>query len=266
VRRQRGFALLVTLWSLGVLSLLTTTLVAHGRGELRLAANLRGAAVAEAAADGAVQEAIFRLVAGQWSPNAAPPAQQIGAATVALQIDNEAGKINPNDVPQPLMVALLRAIGLAAEQSVALAAAIEDFRSNIPVALPHGAKAPAYRAAGLPYGPSGQPYRRLAELRQVLGMTPEIFAALAPHLSVWNPAGIDRSVADPLVAEAYANAGPNGGFEQPRQPDTQGQTLRITARARVEGGGQASRSAVVYIFGPPQNGETPPPYRALEWE
>lgn len=262
----RGFALVITVWSLGLLSLLTTTIVAHGRADLRLAANLRGAAVAEAAADGAAREAIFRLVAGQWAPGQALPVLRVGAAAVTLRIDNEAGKINPNDCPQPLMVGLLRAIGLPAEQAVALAAAIEDFRSPMPAPLPHGAKAPAYRAAGLPYGPSGVPYRRLAELRQVLGMTPDIYAALAPHLSVWNDGGIDRALADPAVAEAFATAGPNGGYATPRALDTRGLTARITAQAAVPGGGRFSRSAVVYVIGAPQGGETPPPYRVLDWD
>lgn len=60
--RDRGFALLIVLWAVVLLALLATRLMAAGRTELQLSANLRGAAEAEAAADGAVQEAMFHLL------------------------------------------------------------------------------------------------------------------------------------------------------------------------------------------------------------
>src|SRR5277367_4288128 len=71
---QRGFALLIVLWTLVLLVLLVTQLTAAGRTETRIAANLRSGAAAEAAAEGAVYEALFHLLdssAGHWNVDGA---------------------------------------------------------------------------------------------------------------------------------------------------------------------------------------------------
>src|SRR5438128_573318 len=60
-RRSRGFALLIVLWVLVLIGVLVTQLTAAGRTELRIAHNLYANAAAEAAADGAINQAVFML-------------------------------------------------------------------------------------------------------------------------------------------------------------------------------------------------------------
>jgi general secretion pathway protein K len=62
VNRQGGFALLIVLWTMVLLALLVAQFTTTGRNEVQVAANLRANAVTEAAADGALFEAIMRLV------------------------------------------------------------------------------------------------------------------------------------------------------------------------------------------------------------
>jgi len=57
--REDGFALLIVLWALGLLALLVSSLAAAGRSDLSFAGNTRDSAIVEAAADGAVQQAMF---------------------------------------------------------------------------------------------------------------------------------------------------------------------------------------------------------------
>src|SRR5215831_8873131 len=67
--RQRGFALLIVLWSMALLALIGTRITAAGRAGAQLATNLRASAIAEAAADGAVFEALFHFMDssdGHW--------------------------------------------------------------------------------------------------------------------------------------------------------------------------------------------------------
>ena len=69
---QRGFALLIVLWTLVLLSLILAQLLSAGRSEAQLATKLRDAAVAEAVADGAVQDTLFHLMAQgaqAWPPH-----------------------------------------------------------------------------------------------------------------------------------------------------------------------------------------------------
>ena len=60
--RQRGFALLIVLWTVAFLALLGTQIVAAGRSDTQLADNLRQEAVLEAAAVGAIQDVTFLIL------------------------------------------------------------------------------------------------------------------------------------------------------------------------------------------------------------
>ena|SRR5262249_24006792 len=59
--RNRGFALLIVLWTLVLIAFVIAHVTATARSELRIAGNLKANAVAQAAADGAIYEAIFNL-------------------------------------------------------------------------------------------------------------------------------------------------------------------------------------------------------------
>src|SRR5271167_4295670 len=62
--RSGGFALLVVLWSLGLLALLGVLLTSTARVEMGVAVAARDHAAAEAAADGAIRQAVFMLLGG----------------------------------------------------------------------------------------------------------------------------------------------------------------------------------------------------------
>src|SRR5260370_31969919 len=75
-RGRAGFALLIVLWTLAIISLIALHLGVTGRGEVRLAGNLLSNAQAAAAADGGVYRAIFALsepVPGRRLPTDGPP-------------------------------------------------------------------------------------------------------------------------------------------------------------------------------------------------
>ncbi|WP_158923801.1 type II secretion system protein GspK [Acidisphaera sp. S103] len=264
-RAEDGFALLIVLWTLVLLTLLVSGLTASGRGEVKLAENLRDAAVAEAAADGAAQEAIFRLAAGQWAPTAVLHDMRFGNAVVTVRVQDEADLINPNNASVALLAALLRQVGAAAPVAQILATEIAQYHSR------GGADSSAYIAAGLPYGPAMRDFRDVNELRLIPGMTDDLLARLAPHLSVLNPTRVVPDAIDPVVAAAFQNAGPNGGFEVAtpprspplRRPNTQ-LFVRVTATA-VAGGARFNRVAEVQVFGQSDSTQRPPPYRIRAW-
>ena len=148
-RRERGFALLVVLWTVALLSVLGTQMTASGRAESQLARNLRNAAATEAAADGAVMEAVFHALdtgPGHWPANGATRSLRSPAAVTEVQILNEAGKVNLNSAPPELLAALIHAVGTDTQTAATLANAILDWRF-IDAQRGGGAKIEAYRAA-----------------------------------------------------------------------------------------------------------------------
>ncbi|HLJ06322.1 MAG TPA: hypothetical protein VKT26_08620 [Acetobacteraceae bacterium] len=262
--RESGFAVLIVLWALALVTLLVTHVLASGRIELGLAANLGAAENAQAVADAAVYEATFHVMSGQWAADGVPRRLRVGAGKAELQIVDVAGRINPNQVSQAVMQRLLVEIGATQAQGDAIAAAMEDWRTPGGEASPHGAKAPQYLAARRGYVPTGHPFRNLQEIGLVLGMTPNLLAALAPHLSLFAPATPDLLRADPLVAAALTGEVGVLGVAASQTELPEREVIEIAVTAFVPSGAQFSRRAVIGLF-PPSRGN-PNPWRILAWE
>jgi general secretion pathway protein K len=264
--RSAGFALLVVLWTLVLISFLVLHLTASGRTEIRIADNLVDNAVAVAAADGAISKAIFNLSNPQpdqrWPLGGPPHLLTIGHSQVAVRLDDEAGRINPNLASPALMEALLRAVGSDPDSARRLAAAIADWVGSLPAPRPQEAVFADYRAAGLDYGPPGSPFETMDELARVLGMTPELLARLRSHLTLFGPAEPTAAGADPVVAAALAaipQPAQAGSPVGPAPGDLL--TVRIFAEALGPESAHVTRTAIVRI------GSTlPQGYLVLSWD
>jgi general secretion pathway protein K len=206
---QKGFALLVVLMTMGFLALLGTQLVAAARSDTRLADNLKREAVLEAAADGAVENAMFATQAArdpQFRVDGTPRLLRIGETAVSVQIENESDRINLNTASAVLLRALMIQVGAAPAEAERLAEGIVGWRTAGNKSSGVSAKAPDYLAAGLAYAPPGSPFQSIDELADVLGMTPALFERLAPHLTVFTDSDPDLSTRDPVVSRALTDA------------------------------------------------------------
>lgn len=241
---DRGFALLIVLWGIVLLAMLGTGITASGRTDVQLAANIRDAAEAEAAADGAVFAAAFRLLdpGRTWHTVAEPYTLDTGRARVTLEISDDAGKINPNMASPELLRSLLLLLGTESTTAGRIADAIADWR--FPGTLPrqNGAKAPQYRAAGLSYGPPNKPFESLNELGNVLGMTPVLLARVVPHLSLYNDGTAVPAVADDVVRRALRATFGLSGMEVNTGPL---RVVTITGTAETRTGGWFVRQVSV---------------------
>ena len=259
-RREGGFALLIVLWSLVLITLLVTQVVSAGRSEAQLAGNLRRAAVLRAETDEAVNVAIFHLLdpASAWAADGADHRITLPDAAVALRIDDEFGKLNPNTSSPTVLAGLLRAVGEGADRADELAANIAQWRSPTAENAADGPKAQRYRASGRDYAPPNANFQSIGELGFVLGVTPELLTRLAPHLTLYTDADPDARRADPVVAQALALAGipvPTGALPPAR-------VVTITAAAAGREGGRFVRRAVVSL-GPDRAGRN---FRIVTWD
>ncbi len=128
-RGERGFALLLVLWSMAMIALIGARVTASGGGEARIARVALDRALLEQAADGAVHDAMFHLAGGTWTWRTAPAEIGIGRVAVALRLADEGGRVNLNQAPRGLIEALLLAVGLPADRAATLADAIAAWRS-----------------------------------------------------------------------------------------------------------------------------------------
>ena len=252
---QRGFALLIVLWSLVPLALLFTMLASAALSNTRSAGELRAAAAFEAAADGAIYTALFEQLQRGQAAATTSEMRPVGPG-VTVEVQDLSGLVNPNTVPPALLQALLRRLGVPDADAGWIAGAIVDWRTPGRRRGQNGAKAPEYRQAGLDYGPPGAPFQSLDELGLVLNLRRPLLEALLPYLSLYAEGEPDPAAAAPVLRQALRDI----GVVRPRGR-TRTQVVAITATVGGPGNVQAIRRAVIRIA-PSANGR---PWRVLEW-
>ena len=263
-RRSRGFALLIVLWTLVLVAFLVLHMTTSGRTEIRIANNLVANAVAAAAADGAIAEAIFNLSdprpEQRWPLDGPPRIFAVGECRVVVRLEDEASRINPNLAAPELMAALLQVLGSDPNAAQHIAAAIADWVGSSATPQTADALQAEYRAAGLDYGPPGAPLETMDELGRVLGVTPTLYAALKPHLTLYGPAEPKPGI-DPIVTAALAQVPQLGGGAPPPAPTPQDTlTVRIIAAAVGPGNAHVTRAAVIQV-----GSSLPQGYAVLAW-
>ena len=264
-RRNRGFALIIVLWTLVLIGFIVAHMTASGRTEIRIAGNLVANSASQAAADGAIFEAIFNLSDPQpeqrWPVDGTPRQVTVGGVQVILRVEDEASWINPSTASPALLEALLRVTGSDPDTARRIATAISEWVGSSAAARPQEALVAGYRAAGLDYGPPSAPFETLGELSRVLGMTPAVLMAIRPHLTLFGPPEPNPVSTDPVVAAALAVSSPvSQPLAQPGQASVDNLTVRITALASGPGNARVTRTAVV------RTGATlPQGYAVLAW-
>lgn len=253
--RQRGFALLVVLWTLGFLALLVAGLAASARGEAGLAGNVRSSTVAQAAADGAVQQTVFQLLRGAWTPGGPVYRLAVGNAAVEVTTEDESRRFNPNFSSPAMLAALIGAFGVEPAQANDLARVLVDWRTAATISLAGGLKLDRYRLANLPYGPPDRPFESVDEMGLVPGMTLDLLARLRPYLSVYQAGDASETANLPLGRDIQTNAGMIGrgsalvGYTSPDR------VVSIRATAELKDGARFVRRAVVRLLAQPRPGE-----------
>ena len=128
---------------------------------------------------------------------------------IEVSIQDENGRIDLNAADPATLKRLLVAAGMPVAQAETLGDNIVNWRTPTDDDASDagkkllGAGASDYAAAGLDYVPRRAPFQSVEELNLVLGMTPELYARLAPALTIYSrAANVDLSVAPSLVQQA----------------------------------------------------------------
>ena len=201
VKGSRGIALILVLWVIALLSVMAMGLTAAQRTESTLTANALAGARFRTAADAGIAYAALNLLAPQavdpdaaatdaegqsvvWLPDATPHAWTFAEVPMAISVQNEGSRIDINQADADVLTALFRVLGVADDLSATLADRILDWRDTDDLKSLNGAEDPDYDAEGLPYGAKDGPFTSVEELRQVLGITPEIYRRLSQEVTV----------------------------------------------------------------------------------
>ena len=249
---ERGFALLIVLWSLSLLAMLESALLATARQDTELARNLREAAELRAAAHGAMQQAIFHSLDHwnqHWMADGEAHAVRIGRVIVAVRIIDEHDKVDLNAASPALLNALLLQLSVDPVTAAAVANSIAAWRLAGGTPGRPDPTAARYVSAGLAYAPSGAPFSNLDELDLVLGMTPDLLRRLRPHVTVYTDDDPDLSTRDQAVAAALVAADETDSGAARRGV---GSVVSVVAEARGAGAARFAAREVVRLNAKPE--------------
>lgn len=283
MRRMRGAALLLVLWLIVLLSALVGAFALTARTEALQGRVLYHGIVAEQAARAGLDYAITRIEQAdprlQWLPDGRDYRWQFADAAITVKIVDESGKVDLNQADATLLGALFEVAGTPPDQAARVAGAILDWRDPDPLTQPSGGAEDAdYGAAGRAYGAKDALFESVAEVEQVLGMTPALYARVAPYLTVYSgrmqpdptfaPGMVLQAMgleAEPLLAQRAA-WDPASGAPPPAGQAYVGSnsgTYSIESRARLRNGRESVLRAVIRAGG---NGVPGSAYTPLRWE
>jgi general secretion pathway protein K len=286
---KRGIALISVLWISVLLALIAASFTRTSRTEINLTRNMVENAKAEALADAAINRAALGLFSrpsqGGFRVDGTVYLWRFGDADILFKITDEGGKVDLNAASMDLLRKLLRALGAGPEVSRAVSAAIVDFRDFDDDREQGGAEDRDYQQANLLQNAKDAPFELVAELQQVLGMTPRLYKLIEPLVTVYSgQARPHGKLADPIIQEilkrdaAFAEgksadeSEDESEREEPLEPTLDGAITRpqgsdaplalsedgtnarspvsiftIHAEARIEGGGVFARKAILRV-------------------
>jgi len=209
-RSQKGIALIMVLGLVIFLTVIALSFSDAQRVSTQVTSNALASAHAQAAADGAVNRMVFELsrprsadaqialtqwkidgVVHQWSEN---------GAEIAVSAKSETAKIDLNFASEPLLKRVFTSVGATEEEADAIVASIKDWTDADNLKRPNGAEADDYRAAGKKVLPTNDFFIAIEELQNVIGISPKLYNAAAPLLTVQSRSpGIDPQTASLTV-------------------------------------------------------------------
>lgn len=212
-RGQEGMALLIVLWTIGVLTLISAIVTTTTRTEINRARNVLESAKAEGLADAGIYRAIAALTETDQARRPLVDGTiyhwRFDEAEVLIAIQSEAGKIDINSASDQLLKGLFISVGVEPDRANQLVDAIRDFSDRNDLRRALGAEDDDYRKAGMANDAKDGRFENVSELKQVMGMTPELYDSIAAVMTVYSRAkSIDTKIAPRMALLALAGATP----------------------------------------------------------
>jgi type II secretory pathway component PulK len=233
MKRERGFVLISVMLALTLLALVVTEFVFSMRLEASMARSYRDQVLAEHLADAAVQQAVreilgqariaapdesgqlvfYRALPGQTQPRRLPVMSRtrvpLGRGEFSYRITDEAARLDINSTPPARLDRLLATLGLGRSERDIINDSIQDWRDRDELRRLNGAESEdTYLRLPVPYRSRNGNLQDVAELRQIRGVTPELYAGTAERpglrdlLTAIALGGVNLNTAPPPVLTA----------------------------------------------------------------
>ncbi|HLH87365.1 MAG TPA: type II secretion system protein GspK [Xanthobacteraceae bacterium] len=281
---DRGFIIVAVLWIVLALATFASIYAAYVVRTADAVGSSDRRIRAQALFTSALELTAYRMTAIEKDKR--PPAGQfdfrLGRATVLVGFSSEAGRIDLNAAPKPLLASLFVTLGARPQDAEGYADRVLAWRGTAAGNASQDTEADAYRSAGLNYAPRHAPFQDVGELWLVLGLPPALVERALPYVTVFS--GIPQVnvlAAPPLVLAALPGITPeqvNALLEARRSvPDPKavlaslegvranatvevGRSMRVSVVVRFDDGSRSGADIVMLLTDDDQE-----PYRILSW-
>lgn len=153
-------------------------------------------------------------VNARWRVDGVPQAFTFDGLAMRISVQDQTGLIDLNLADVTTIASLFTSAGLPTAAASKLAANINDWRTPInngdDPSRKQGTTDGQYAAAQLGYQPRHNPFQTVDELKLVIGMSPALFARVAPALTVYSrDADLDEQLAPVSVLQLLYQNDPN---------------------------------------------------------
>lgn len=188
--RSEGFALVLVLWVLSLLTIMAGSFALSMRREAGIVTGSSNNAQAAAIAESGLAVAELMLMhpdpLQRWHTDGSIYQLDYADSKVRVRLLSEAGKVDLNSADQTLLQGLMVHAPVDEQLQTRLVNAILDWRDADDLVHIGGAEKEEYKDAGLSYGPRNKPFQSIEELQLVLGMSDQVFKWLESLVTVYS--------------------------------------------------------------------------------
>ncbi|MDI1276667.1 type II secretion system protein GspK [Methylobacter sp.] len=188
--RPEGFALVLVLWVLSLLTIMAGSFALSMRREAGIVTGSSNNAQAAAIAESGLAVAELMLMhpdpLQRWHTDGSVYQLDYADSKVRVRLLSEAGKVDLNSADQTLLQGLMVHAPVDEQLQIRLVNAVLDWRDADDLVHIEGAEKEEYKDAGLSYGPRNKPFQSIEELQLVLGMNDLVFKWLENRVTVYS--------------------------------------------------------------------------------
>jgi len=267
-KRDGGYAMLAAILGIAAFSYVSFEAVAESRGVISAVQAETERAKLTAACDAGLALVVSGLGSKNkkqlWPIDSTKRSLMFGDVALTIVVEDERGKIPLNGINEDQVRGLFRTAGISGSRLSTLVDSYEDWIDPDSERRQSGAEAKDYASFG--YKPRNGGFHTTAELRMLKGMDNDLYARVAPAITVFfgESGGFSESTSQILALEALSEVGPNSpdvihreqqmaGVIPPTNlgpPYMPGRTLTVRVEAK-RAGADMKRAMIVELTGNP---------------
>lgn len=176
--RERGMAMLIVLWFIVTGSVMVASFGATARSGAQLMTSEVQISKANAALDGALEIAAAHLIdtndKARWTPSPKARNLALGGFNIAITVSDPNGLLDINKAKKDTLARFLTSFAGSEQRAADVAQAIVNAREG---------------RRGNNSGDQSSPFIDVSQLHRIPGVTPSLYTAIAPYLTVYSRNG-----------------------------------------------------------------------------